>query len=116
MRHGAVSGRYRHRDRVNANRIRLWALARLFRLSASEIAKATGFSRSYVARLLSPRDGFSGSPEFFRALECKLPDVIDGRTAQFFTCPATPVSRARDVLERVLVERTAGVEDMAQAA
>jgi len=81
------------------NVLRLWALVRLFRLSASEIAKATGFSRSYVARLLSPRDEFSGSPEFYRTLECKLGQIIDQRASQFFTVPATPVSRARDVLE-----------------
>jgi hypothetical protein len=49
--------------------------------------------------LLRPHDPFAGSPEFFRSLEAKLGTVIAGRTAQFFTIPATPVQRARDVLE-----------------
>lgn len=80
---------------------------RLFRLSPSAIAKATGFSRCYVARLLSPRDEFKGSPEFFRALECKLGQIIDGRSVQFFTCPAVSVQRARNVLEQLPVEQAA---------
>ena len=72
---------------------------RLFGLSPNSIAEATGFSRTYVARLLSPKDPFVGSPEFFRMLEMKLPEVIAARRTQFFTCPAVPVGRARNVLE-----------------
>src|ERR1035437_474902 len=98
------------RPTSNGNVLRLWALVRLFRLSASEIGKATGFSRSYVARLLSPRDDFSGSAEFFRAVECKLGTIIAGRTTQYFTVPAVSVQRARNVLEQVPVEQAAGVE------
>lgn len=116
MRHRGVSKRYRRQDRVSGNRIRLWALVRLFRLSPSAIAKATGFSRPYVARLLSDRDEFSGSPEFFRTLECKLGQIIDGRSAQFFTCPGVSVARARNVLERWPVEQAAVDSEMARAA
>jgi hypothetical protein len=95
----AVILRYRHPSRVNGNKIRLRALVLLLGLSASEVARASGVSRSYVARLLSPRDHFSGSPAYFRTLEAKLPEVIAGRTSQYFTLPAVPVQRARDVLE-----------------
>jgi hypothetical protein len=88
-----------HASRVNGNKIRLRALVQLLRLSPSEIARASGVSRSYVVRVLSPRDGFSGSKEFFRVMESKLGQIIEARTSQFFTCPAVPVARARDVLE-----------------
>jgi transcriptional regulator with XRE-family HTH domain len=111
----AVEQRYSHVQRPSGNRIRLWALVRLFRISPSAIAEATGFSRCYVARLLSSRDEFSGSPEFFRALECKLGAIIDGRASQFFTVTAVPVQRARAVLERMPVEQAAE-EEMARAA
>jgi hypothetical protein len=85
------------------------ALVRLFRLSPSAVAKTTGFSRCYVARLLSRKDDFTGSSEFFRTLECKLPDVIAGRTSQVFTCPAVPVARARGILEQLpMVKRASG--------
>jgi transcriptional regulator with XRE-family HTH domain len=69
-------------------------------LSATDIAKASGFSRCYVSRLLSPNDDFNGSPEFFRSLEAKLGTVIDARSAQYFTVPAISVQRARSVLEQ----------------
>jgi transcriptional regulator with XRE-family HTH domain len=88
----------------------------LFRISPSAIAEATGFSRSYVARLLSPRDEFSGSAEFFRAVECKLGTIIDRRASQYFTVAAVPVSRARSVLEQMPDEQAASVEEMARAA
>jgi hypothetical protein len=115
MRHSRVKRRYRGVQRPNGNVLRLWALVRLFRLSPSAVAKTTGFSRSYVARLLSPRDEFSGSSEFFRALEQKLPDVIAGRTSQFFTVPAVSVQRARNVLEQ-LPDQVACDSEMAKAA
>jgi len=101
--------------RVSGNRIRLWAIARLFRLSPSAVAKATGFSRPYVARLLSRNDDFTASAEFWRMLECKLPEVIASRTAQYFTCPAVSVARARGVLAGV-PDQVADVEEMARAA
>lgn len=115
MRHNRVKRRYSGVQRPSGNVLRLWALVRLFRLSASEIGKATGFSRSYVARLLSPRDDFSGSAEFFRTAECKLGQIIDRRSAQFFTCPAVSVARARGVLEQ-LPEQVAVDSEMARAA
>jgi hypothetical protein len=94
-----VSRRYVHPAKETGNIVRLRALVRLFRLSPSAIGRATGFSRCYVARLLSRKDDFRGSPEFFRTLEAKLHEVIAGRTAQYFTVPAVSVARARDVLE-----------------
>jgi len=116
MRHEGVSRRYRHKDRVDANTLRLRAIVALFRLSASEVSKQTGFSRPYVARLLSRKDDFTGSPEFYRTLECKLGTIIDQRASQYFTVPATPVSRARNVLEQMPVDRVASDSEMAQAA
>jgi hypothetical protein len=65
--------------------------------------------------LLSPRDEFIGSPGFFRTLEMKLPEVIAARTSQFFTCPATPVARAREVLEE-LPEDEVAVEAVEERA
>jgi hypothetical protein len=94
-----VSDRYRHHPRVSPNTLRQWAFVKLFQLSPSEIAKATGYSRCYVARLLSLNDHFQGSPEFYRALEAKLGAIIERRTSQCFTVPATPVQRVRAVLE-----------------
>ena len=81
------------------NVVRFRALVRLFRLSPRDVARATGFSRSYISRVLSCKDDFTGSPEFFRSLELKLGTVIDQRTAQYFTVRAVPVQRARDVLD-----------------
>lgn len=116
MRHSRVKRRYSGVQRPNANVLRLWALVRLFRLSASEIGKATGFSRSYVARLLSPRDEFSGSPEFFRTLEQRLPEVIAGRTAQYFTVQAVSVQRARSIIEQMAEDEVASDSIGEQAA
>ncbi len=49
-------------------------------------------------------------------LEQKLPEVIAGRTSQFFTVPAVSVARARVVLEQMPVEQEAGSSEMARAA
>ena len=80
------------------------ALVRLFRLSPNDIAKATGVSRPYVARLLSPNDEFQGSPQFFRTLEAKLGAIIEGRATQYFTCQAVSVRRVEKVMEQMPVE------------
>ena len=79
-------------------------MVRLFRLSPSSIAEAIGFSRPYVARLISIHDPLAGSPEFYRCLEAKLGEVIDRRSTQFFTVPAVPVARVREVLEMELAK------------
>jgi hypothetical protein len=79
--------------------MRLWAIVRLFHLSPCVLARVTGFSRPYVARLLSPNDKLRGSPEFFRVLEQKLGAIIEGRTSQYFTVPAVSVQRVRAVME-----------------
>src|SRR5262245_54975757 len=89
-RQNPVTKRYQVSIKGRGKYLRFWALARLFKLSPNQVAKATGFSRPYVARLLSRKDDFTGSPEFFRSLELKLGAVVDGRTVQFFTVPATP--------------------------
>jgi hypothetical protein len=65
---------------------------------------------------LSRKDDFTGSPEFFRALESKLGQIIDSRTSQYFTVPAVSVQRARDVLEQLSVEQAAVDSEMARAA
>jgi hypothetical protein len=117
MRPGAPKQRYSPLQRPRGgNRIRLMAVVRLFRLSPSEIGKATGYSRSYVSRLLNPKDEFSGSREFFRTVECKLGQIIDQRASQFFTVPAVSVARARGVLEQLPVEQAAMDSEMARAA
>ena len=72
---------------------------RLSHLSPSDVAKATGFSRPYVARLLSLNDDFQASPTFWRILEQKLGAIIEERTSQDFTVPAVSVTRVRAVLE-----------------
>jgi hypothetical protein len=99
----AVSRRYcrsgDHRVKEPGNIVRFRALVRLFRMSPKDVSKATGFSRSYISRMLSRKDDFTGSPEFFRTLELKLGTVIDQRTSQFFTVPSVSVPRARDVLD-----------------
>jgi hypothetical protein len=91
------------------NVVRFRALVRLFRLSPTDVARATGFSRSYISRILSPNDDFTGSPEFFRSLETKLGTVIAGRTAQYFTIPAVSVQRARDVLNCGIIPSVSAV-------
>ena len=88
----------------SANCVRLLALVRLFRLTPNQVAKAAGFSRPYVARLLSHRDDLVGSHEFYRALECKLGTIIENRTAQYFTVPAVSLRRVQGVLEQLPVE------------
>ena len=92
------------------------ALTKLFRLTAKEVGRQTGYSRSYVSRLLNPKDDFSGSPEFFRAVECKLGTILDNRSSQFFTCPAVPVARARDVIEQMPVDEGAVAAAVERAA
>ena len=94
-----VTGRYLTPKRINANALRLRAIVRLFRLSPNSVAQATGFSRPYVARLLSANDDFKGSAEFYRTLEAKLGAIIDQRASQYFTVPAVSVQRARGILE-----------------
>jgi hypothetical protein len=47
------------------NVVRFRALVRLFRLSPKDVARTTGFSRSYVSRVLSRKDDFTGSHSFF---------------------------------------------------
>ena len=98
-RSGAPKMRYSPHQRPSGNRVRLMTVVTIFRLTPSEIGKATGFSRSYVSRLLNPKDEFSGSPEFFRVLEQQLGAIIEERSAQYFTVPAVSVARARNVLE-----------------
>ena len=91
------------------------ALVRLFRLTPNQVAKAAGFSRPYVARLLSLKDDLTGSPEFYRALESKLGTIIDQRTAQYFTIPSTPVGRVEKVLEQMPIETVVSAPNVERA-
>ena len=104
------------RVKETGNVIRFRALVRLFKLSPTDVARVSGFSRSYISRVLSCKDDFTGSQEFFRTMEHKLPDVIAGRTSQYFTIPAVSVARARDVLEQLPVEQAEVDSEMARAA
>ena len=99
----------------SANCVRLLALVRLFRLSPNQVAKAAGFSRPYVARLLSLKDDLTGSPEFFRALECKLGAIVENRTSQYFTIPAVSVRRVQGVLEQLPVEPVESTQNVERA-
>jgi transcriptional regulator with XRE-family HTH domain len=98
-----------------ANTLRLRAVVGLFRLSASQIARGTGFSRPYVSRCLSG-ENLIPSPEFLRKLERQRGTIIDGRTSQFFTIPAVPVARARNVIEQLPTDEVAAVSQADQAA
>ena len=95
--HKPVIQRYRHQHQVNANTLRLRAIVRLFRLTPTDIAKATNFSRPYISRLLNEAD-FRGSAEFYRTLEQKLGVIIDGRSAQYFTVSAVAVRSVEKVM------------------
>ena len=100
---GGVKQRYLHQYRENANTLRLRAIVKLFRLTPTDISKRTGFSRSYISRLLNEAD-FQGSPDFYRTLEQKLGAVVDGRSAQYFTIKAVAVGRVQKVM-RMAVEQ-----------
>src|ERR1039458_2308519 len=50
------------------NVVRFRALVRLLKLSPKDVSIVCGFSRSYVSWVLSRKDDFTGSPEFFRSL------------------------------------------------
>ena len=75
---------------VEANRQKLRALAKAFDLSPSAIAELTGVSRPYVARLLSEKDEFTGSSQFWSELERNLGKVIESRRGQVFDVAALP--------------------------
>lgn len=74
---------------VSANVRRLLAVKRLFGLQDSEIARAAGYSRPYVVRLLS--NDLEGSPEFYRRLENTLGALVQSRSSQVFDHAGTPV-------------------------
>ena len=111
-----VTRRYQPVQRPSANRIRLWAIVRLFRLSPHDIAIATGVSRPYIARLLSPNDEFQGSPQFFRTLEAKLGAIIEGRSSQYFTCQAVSVRRVEKVMEQMPMDHAVVEAELERAA
>ena len=102
--HHKSSRSQRQQRQRSANCVRLLALVRLFRLTPNQVAKATGCSRPYISRLLSQRDDLVGSPEVYRALECKLGTIIEGRSSQYFTCQAVSVRRVEKVMEQMPVE------------
>ena len=89
---GWLKWRFLHQYRENGNTLRLRAIVKLFRLTPTDISKRTGFSRSYISRLLNEPD-FRGSPDFYRTLEQKLGAVVDGRSTQYFTVSAVAVRR-----------------------
>ena len=89
-----------HVSMSTENRQRLRAIFHAFDLSAASVADITGFSRPYVARLLSEQDDLSGSPEFWRVLEERLGRVIDARRGQVFDVAAMPAERV-DVLKTI---------------
>ena len=69
---------------MDANRQKLRVLVRAFDLPVVAIAEATGVSRPYVARLLSEKDDFTGSAQFWTSLERNLSKVIEARRTQVF--------------------------------
>ena len=106
---GGVKQRYLRYQPVAANTLRLRAIVKLFRLTPTDISKRTGFSRSYISRLLNEPD-FQGSPDFYRTLEQKLGAVVDGRSGQYFMVKAVAMGRVRGALamaDEQAVERAA---------
>ena len=69
---------------------KLKALAQLFALTPTEIAKAAGVSRPAASRLLSERDSYLASGAVFRRLEGGLGRLVENRTRQFFKLEAVP--------------------------
>jgi predicted transcriptional regulator len=75
---------------TEANRKKLRALVKAFDLSPTAIAQATDVSRPYIARLLSEKDDFSGSPQFWASIERSLGKIIEARRGQVFDVAALP--------------------------
>jgi len=75
---------------MTANRTKLRAILRAFSIPVATVAKACGVSRPYVARVVSERDVFAGSPTFWSALERALGKLVEARQAQIFAVPPQP--------------------------
>jgi len=73
------------------NRLKLRAIVQAFDLPVVAIAEAVGVSRPYVARLLSEKDDFTGSPQFWSSIERNLGKIIEKRHGQIFQVEALPV-------------------------
>ena len=88
------------KPRLTGNRAKLASLIRVFDLRVGVVAKCTGrFSRTYVQRVISPRDDFEGSAEFYRLIESALPELVRRRRRSFFNVPSVD-SRRVDQLVR----------------
>lgn len=75
---------------LTGNPAKLAAIIRIFDLRVGTVAKASGrFSRSYVQRVISPKDCLDGSPEFYRRIESALPELVRCRRRSFFNVPST---------------------------
>jgi hypothetical protein len=68
----------------DSNWRKLKAIVRLFGLTPTQVARATGVSRPYVSRLLNENDRFTGSSTFYRELESRIGVLIDNRSSQVF--------------------------------
>jgi transcriptional regulator with XRE-family HTH domain len=91
------------RGKSDPNGRRLAALVKMFGLSHSAVARATGVSPAYLSRIMNDSDPFVGSADFYRRLEACLGQLIDQRPRQFFRVVPVNVRSveraARDVLK-----------------
>jgi len=75
------------------NQLKLKAIVDAFTIPVTVVAQATGVSRPYVARILSERDNFGGSPQFWSSLERNLGKIIEQRHGQVFEVPAQEINQ-----------------------
>ncbi len=78
---------------MNTNCMKLRTLFLAFDLLTSNVAEACDVSRPYVARILSEKDHFSGSPQFWRKVENNLGKIIEARRANVFEVAAAPCNQ-----------------------
>lgn len=75
---------------MGSNSAKLRAIVGAFSIPVTTVAKGCGVSRPYVARILSQKDAFEGSPVFWSGVERALGRLIEARQAQVFDVPARP--------------------------
>ena len=80
-------------DTGNTHRLR-W-LASCFGLPPRDIARISGFSRSYVARIMAGDDGL-GSDAFWTSLEKSLPLLLEHRTKALFLTRAVGLDQLKN--------------------
>lgn len=84
----------------NAQKLRAWA--EVLDLSPTMISELVGgYSRSYVARVMSLRDSFQGSPSFWMKAEAALGKLVEHRQVRVFDVPTSRPEQAEELLRTV---------------